>query len=418
MQLPRLRHNIAVMGALQGANYLISLLTLPYLTRVMGVEEFGRVSFVQAVMALIIALTDLGFSWSATRSIAVNRDNRQFVSRVFAATWAAQWCLAIGSILVLSALVPTVTFLRDDASLYYVGFGLVIGNVLLPLWLLQGLERMREVALIQLIGRVATLPLLFMLVKTPNDAVWAVASFSAGPIVAGIATVNWIYRSGLVERFRPSPSEIGNAITGASVLFLSKISMSIGALLPPIILGVVAGTTEAGYFGVADRVRRAVQALLGPISQALYPRMTLLFARDREAAQSLVSHSVMLVIILLGSAGVGIWVFADWIVRIIAGPDFGPAAGVLRCLAFLPLLVGVSNVLGIQVLLPNNFNAQFTKITSSAALLSVAIVVPLSYVNGAKGAAIAGVVAELYVCLFLSAALHRLGYRTTCSSKN
>lgn len=409
MSLPRLRHNIAALSALQAANYLIPLVTLPYLTRVLGVEAFGKYALVLAVMAYFVLLTDYGFSWSATRQIAANRDDHHVVSSVFSATWSAQWLLAFLSGLMLIATVTAMPVLQQDATLYFVGFTLVIGNVFLPLWLLQGLERMREVAIIQVTGRIATLPPLFLLVKDPEDVVWAVALAGAGPALAGVLSLYWISRNRLVRWQKPALSSALSALRDGGSLFRSKISISLYTMLTPLVLGAISGTTAVGYFTLADRIRRAAQAMLEPVSQAIYPRLSHLYTRDRSAAQNMIKRSAVIIIGLSAVSSLFIWMMADWLVMLLGGAEFTPAVTVLRWLAFLPLIMGLSNILGVQIMLPSGLNRPFNGIVYAAAIFGLLIVLPLVYWKGADGAAMAALLSETFVTIAMAAYLYKKG---------
>ena len=89
----RLLNNVMALGTIQLVNFIIPLITLPYLTRTLGVEMFGKIAFVQVVMTFASLFTDFGFSWSATREIAAVRHDRAKVAIIFSANWAAQWLL-------------------------------------------------------------------------------------------------------------------------------------------------------------------------------------------------------------------------------------------------------------------------------------------------------------------------------------
>lgn len=410
MPRPRLRHNIAALGALQAANYLIPLVTLPYLTRVLGAEAFGKFAFVLAVMAYFVLLTDYGFSWSATRQIAAHRDDRSLVSSVFSATWSAQWVLALISGLILVASITTIPLLRQDTGLYLAGFTLVVGNVFFPLWLLQGLERMREVAIIQVIGRLVALPPLFLFVKSTDDAIWAVTLTGAGPVIAGMLSLYWISRKRLIEWRRPTLMQMLSALRGGGALFLSKIFISIYTILTPLALGAISGTTAVGYFSLADRIQRAAQSLLLPISQALFPRMSHLYKHDPISAHHLLKRSTLIIIALSGTVSLFMWTTADWIVFMVGGVEFAAAATVLRWLAFMPLIIGLSNVFGVQIMLPNGLNRLFNGILGTAATLALLLMVPMIYWKGAEGAAIAGFIAETFITIAMAAFLYKLGY--------
>src|SRR5437879_13462413 len=101
MSQPRLLHNIAALGSLQIANYILGLVTIPIVTRALGVESWGHVAFAQVVLNYFIWVTNWGFYLSATRKVAANRGNIAALSEIFMGTWAAQWALGL---LVIGAL--------------------------------------------------------------------------------------------------------------------------------------------------------------------------------------------------------------------------------------------------------------------------------------------------------------------------
>jgi O-antigen/teichoic acid export membrane protein len=69
----RLFSNFFSLSILQGANYILPLITLPYLVRVLGTEKFCLISFAQTFMGYFAILTDYSFNLSATRGTVINK---------------------------------------------------------------------------------------------------------------------------------------------------------------------------------------------------------------------------------------------------------------------------------------------------------------------------------------------------------
>lgn len=69
--------NLISLATVQGLNYLLPLLTLPYLVRVVGVDKFGVLSLATVVIAFFIVVTDYGFNYTATREISLNKSNKR-----------------------------------------------------------------------------------------------------------------------------------------------------------------------------------------------------------------------------------------------------------------------------------------------------------------------------------------------------
>jgi len=104
-----------------------------------------------------------------------------------------------------------------------------------------------------------------------------------------------------------------------------------------------------------------------------------------------------------------LWLLADWFVLLLGGTEFRPAAAVLRLLAPLPLIIGLSNLLGVQIMLPRGLNAAFNGILSTAAATSLALIWPMATQWGAEGAAATILLVELMVTLCMAAMLWHRG---------
>lgn len=416
MSLPLLRHNIMALALVQMGNYAVPLLTLPYLTRTLGVESYGQVAFVQVVMAFAVLFVDFGFSLSTTRHISTCRDDPVQVSKTFFTTWLAQWLLLVLAALVLVVVVVGVPGLRMQASLYFWGFGLVLGHVLFPIWLFQGLEDLKAVAWVQLGSKLLSLPLLFVLVRTSEDAAWALGFFSVVSLLTGVFALGWIVRSNLLVWYRPSLDDVSMVYREAAVLFFSKISISLYTALVPLVLGAVCGPTQLAFFNIADKVKTVVQSMIGPVSQALFPRMSLLYQTNVPEANALARKTAWGVTILSGTVGGLVWFGADRILGVLAGGAFVEGALVLRWLAFVPCVVALSNLLGLQVMLPRGQNRAFALILSGASLLSLLVVYPLIKKNQAVGAAQLVLLVESMVTLAMAVYVWRVPLNGAASS--
>lgn len=420
--LPRLRHNIAALGIVQISNYILPLITLPYLTRVLGAEAFGKVAFAQVVMTYFVLLVDYGFSWSATRKVSAQRADRDALSRTFAATWVAQWLLVAFAAVVATAVVLSTDRLRPDAGLYAAAFSTVIGTALFPVWFLQGLERLQVVAVLQLLTRTLALLPIFLFIQHPQDAIWALLIQGGAGILAGIFSLYWMQRQSLVTWRIPDWRDILGALREGGALFGSRAAISLYTTLVPLVLGWLAGPVALAYFNLADKLRSAAQSMLSPLSQALFPRMSHLVHTDGHAAYALVQRSAVGVLIVAGAASAVLWFLADWLVLLLGGRDFLPAADVLRWLAPLPLVIGLSNILGVQIMLPFGLNRAFNVVLLSAAAASLVLIGPMVSYFQAIGAAQTMLAVEIWVTGAMAALLWRQGYfsarRWTFTSPN
>lgn len=398
------------LGMIQIANLTIPLFTLPYLTRVLGVEPYGKVALVQAITMYLILFVDFGFSWSATRAISASRHDHQAVSRIFWENWCAQWVLLCIAACALCTVVAAIPRFHGDIWLFTAGFAQVAANVMFPIWLLQGLEKLREAAVCQLLGRLLALPLIFLLVKSPEDAAFSLLLTGLGPILAGVFSLGWIWRHQLVSMVRPGLRQMISALRGSAHLFGSKLSVSAYSTLNPIILESAAGTMALGYFNLADKACTAAQCGLNPFSQAIFPRMANLYEHNPAQARKLLRLSILIVLGLAGVISVGLWLVADLAIHLLGGPNFAASADVLRWMALLPVIKGLSNIFSVQIMVPNGMHATMNKILASAGVLSIALIWPMSSWLGAVGAAQTSLLTESFVMLAMGYCVYRKGF--------
>ena len=134
--------NFSYLFLLQIAGYVFPLLTLPYLARVIGVDNFGRIAFASAIMVWIQTVADWGFNYTATRDVAKNRENKEKVSEIFSNVLWARCTLVLLSFIVLLILLCIVPQFRDNSEVILVTFLMIPGHVLFPDWFFQAIERM------------------------------------------------------------------------------------------------------------------------------------------------------------------------------------------------------------------------------------------------------------------------------------
>jgi O-antigen/teichoic acid export membrane protein len=125
--------------ALQGLNYIVPLLVLPYLMKVLGAEKFGYIGFALSTAQYMMLVVDFGFNLSATKRIALAKDNQEELNKIFSATVFAKMGLLLFSflLLLLVSLVPQFVIYRTTMLVMFL---MVVGQALLFVFLFQGLD--------------------------------------------------------------------------------------------------------------------------------------------------------------------------------------------------------------------------------------------------------------------------------------
>ncbi|MGI8959612.1 MAG: flippase [Bryobacteraceae bacterium] len=387
----QLRRNIFALSVLQIINYAVPLVSVPYLVRVLHPVGFGLLSFAQAIILLFDIVTDYGFSLSTTRTVATFRHNREMLSRTFWITVSAKLILMTGSALILAAIIILTHQSRDTALLYAAAFLNVIGTALFPVWLFQGLEEMKFTVKAQALARVLTIPAIFLLVRKPSDYFIAAAIQGSVLILATVFVLPATCKRIRVRPHVPSIAELVSVFRNGWHLFLTNIAGFAYSSTTVVILGLVGGKAQVGYYNAAEKLIRAASALLGPFTQALYPHLTALRVQSRESALQLIRKSLSWVTVVGFTASLATLCLAGPIGRLMFGSAFGPSINVLRCLSPLPFLYGLNSVFGNLTLIVFEIDRSMSRILSRCTGINALLSCGFSILWGAVGAAAATV---------------------------
>jgi PST family polysaccharide transporter len=394
---------------IQFANYIVPLIMVPYLVRVLGPAGYGAVAFAQGFVNYLVLFVEYGFDWSATRKISVHRENRKVVNEAALHVWAGKGLLALLGFAVLLGLIALVPQLGQVKWLLLALYGLVLGNVLFPTWLFQGMERMVAISVIDLGMKLGILAGVFVLVKLPEDVLLYAGLLGGGSLLAGLTGAVAAFRTFGLQLTGISANAVWEVLREGWTLFLSKGSVSLYTAGNAFILGMLTNHTVVGYYSAAEKIVKSVLGILGPISQAAYPRLSRLAAESKEVA--LLWGRRML--LLMGGVGCVLSalliVSAPVIVEVLLGSQYMPSVAVVRILAPIIFLIALSNVLGIQIMLPFGKDRVFTLIIFTAGALNVGGATVLAPAWQAAGMAVAVLSSELFVTVAMLVYLHVRG---------
>lgn len=253
---------------------LLPLITLPYLVRVLGVGNFGLVSFSLSVIMYFNILVSFGFELSATREISVNREDSQKVSEIFSSVMFIKIILLCVSFGVLTILIQVVDKFGEHAGLYYATFGIVIGNVLFPSWFFQGMERMKYITYVNVISKIIFAGLIFVFIKKESDFIYVPILNSLGIIIGGVYAIWLVIRLFSVKLIIPKKSIIIAQFKGSSHFFLSRLANNGSRYFATTIIGLYFGNVIVGYYAMVEKLYYAFMSLGSVVSQTLYPYMS------------------------------------------------------------------------------------------------------------------------------------------------
>jgi PST family polysaccharide transporter len=311
----------------------------------------------------------------------------------------------------MSAIIFTFEKFRQDWEIYYLTFGMVLGQVLFPVWFFQGMERMKYITFLNILAKLIFTIAIFVFVRKVEDYLYVPLLNSSGFIVAGVLGLWIILKDFGIEFKMPSWKEIKYQLKEGWYIFISTVAISLYTISNTFILGLFTNNTIVGYYSAAEKIIKAIQGLLGPISQTIYPHVSKLMYESKEYGIKFLRKVTFLIGSFSFVLSLIIFIFADLIVRIVLGFQYTESVIVLKILAFLPFIIGLSNIFGIQTMLTLNFRKAFSNILISASCLN--LVLALILVSSLKhiGISISVLISEMFVTVSMYIYLKNKGIK-------
>ncbi len=393
--------NFAYLSILKGLDIGLPLLIIPYLTHVLGTSYFGKYSFVLAIIQTINIFTSYGYLFSATKKISQNRDDKHVVNQIMNAVFAGRFIVAT-FIVVLVVMLSNVIF-KDEYEwfMFLTAIGMIYGDIFIPTWLFQGLEQMKYVTIVNAIAKLLFTMLVFAIVTRQQDFKYILLLNSLGCVTSAFFSMVLVKRMFKLYLFIPKWSVVREELKDGFSIFLSTLGMSVYRNLNIIILNYFVSSSAVGIYALAEKVIKALQSLINPISQALYPHFGYRIkesANRKKDLYSLFKIAVFLTILLV-VASLALY-FLTGYVGYVVGHDFTGSSGIINIM--LPVVVfGCLNyLLGFVGLV--NMDKQRFFLGAVVVSGTVAIIILLCTVNtfGIESAAWAMSISELLLFAF------------------
>ncbi len=305
--------NYAFMTILQVLNICFYLLIYPFLIRVLGAERYGLYAYALAIVTLFITFVSFGFDLPAAKKIAENAGNKEVLSQVLSEVTATKILLEIVALVIYACLFLLSSKMRGNALLFAIVFAQTITNIVFPQWYFQGVQRMRVVTYIQVALKLATLPLIFWLLRSPDDC-WIYALIVSASSVAG-GLIAWLivrFKDGLKINRVPFAT-VWRAVKETAPFFLTNATSILKEQGVVLLIGQFLGMSDVAIYDLANKIIVIPRTIFSKLNDALYPKM---MAQPSPARRKK---------ILIGEIAVGmgaialIAAFGYWAVLILGG---------------------------------------------------------------------------------------------------
>jgi PST family polysaccharide transporter len=401
--------NVFSLSVVQIANYVFPFITVPIVSRIIGPDKFGVLSFASSFVTYFTLLINFGFDLSATRAIAANRNNVEERNKIFNQVVLAKVLLFSVSLTLFIIALFTVPQLREENEVAIFSFFLCMSWVITPNWLYQGMQELSRVAMFNMVTKVIFTIIILLVVKEKSDYIWQPLAISVAQIIVGIYSFTYALKRYSITLRRTRLQPVLQLLWKEKVIFFSMVVINLYTTTNVVLLGFLQSEVQVGYYSAGYRLIVIIQSLISiPLSQAMFPFIGSAFGQSREKGLDVVRQMLPVVTFLTFSAAFILWLFGPLVIMLIYGHKFEPSIMVFRILAFVPVVIGWSNMFGIQTMINLKMDKVFFRITALGAVSSILLNFLFVTRFGFVGTAMSWVLTEILIvlCMYFVLAKH------------
>ncbi|AND79465.1 flippase [Streptococcus pantholopis] len=392
------RFNFLMNFILTISNFIFPLLTFPYVSRVLGASGVGTVTFATSIISYFSMVGMLGIPTYGIRACAKVRDNEEKLDKTVQEIMLLNALVMLLALVALTIAVATVPKLSQEKLLYLLMSSTLVFNVLGVDWLYKALERYSYITVRSIVFKLLSLILMFLLVKNSGNYViyGGLTVFAA----VGSNLLNFLNLRRIVHLKPMKNLDLKQHLKPTLSFFLLTVSSTIYLNVDTTILGFVKGDTEVGYYSAAVKVKQILVSIVTSLGAVLLPRLSFYFEKKRhEDFKYLVQKALNFVFVVAVPLVVYFIITSKESILFLSGDAFLPAVLPMQLILPTVLFIGLSNLMGMQILVPTNREKLVVLSTVIGAVLDILLNIFLIPLLGASGAAIASTAAELSVAL-------------------
>ena len=397
--------NVASLGVVQMVNFIFPLITVPYVSRIIGPEGYGIINYAMAFIVYFTLLIAYGFDLTATRRISKNPEITN-VSIIASEVLSARLGLFLISSLFFLISYLYIEPLSRTGVVSIILFIGTLSTVISPQFIFQGFQDLGIFAKVNFIRGILNTILVFVLIKQNSDYIWIPVLTAFFSITINIYLFFYSKKKFKISYQIVDFNRIIKLILDEKMIFFSTVVISLYTSTNTVVLGFFADNNEVGYYTTSQNFLNIVNSVLSiPLATALYPYIGKAFGNSKEAGLEKIRIVTPMIFYLTFFASLMVLVFAPIVIRIFYGHKFDLAIPALRIISFLPFIISMSNVFGIQVMLNLNFDRLFFKTTLIASVLGVFLNIFMSKYFGYLGTAWNCLIIEAIVTFLMFMAL-------------
>lgn len=386
-EVRRLLKNFFSLSVLKLVNVVLPFVTLPYLIKVLGLQQYGAIVLALSLIAYFQSITDYGFNLSATREVAKHKKSRKQLNFIYSKTLTSKIYLLIFSLIVIVPIISLVPQFKEDLLVYLLMCLMLIGQTLFPEWFFRGIEQMGYIAGLNFVVKMIFTIGVFTLIKQPQDYWIYPLLLGLSYILISVYSYYLITKNFNIRFYLIRKNKVLKNLKSNFPLFVNQFVPNLFNNTTNFLVGILLGKTAIGLFGAIRQVLQILTVFNGVVSMVVFPYLTINKDKFDIFRKSYSVLFILLAFILV--------ILHTYILELIGIND--PDASIV----FYILLMGVVSIVIYSIyatnyLIARGFDIVVMRITILSSLIGFALSYPLIHYFGVVGGAI-----NIFICQFI-----------------
>lgn len=371
------------------------LITTPYTSRVLGADGIGEYSFTASIVSYFTMFAVLGTNTYAQREIAYNQTDKKKRSNIF---WEMVLFRSITSIIAI-AFYCIILFGVRFRAIYLIQMLTIISVATDITWFLQGLEEFGKTVFRNVLFKIINIAFVLLFIRAKEDLNVYVFGICFLQFLSTLSL--WTYVPKYVEKVKISEINVKKHLKSTLLLFIPTVAIQVYTVLDKTMIGMFSiDSIENGYYEQSLKLSRMILTIITSLGTVMVPRIGKLFlSGETQLIKKYMYRSYNFVWFLSIPLAFGLIGISKNLVPWFYGPGYDKVVELQSILALLVIAVGISNVTGIQYMVPTKKEKMFNICVICGSVLNFALNLLLIPRLLSVGAAIASVSAEFFISI-------------------
>ncbi|MBQ3885854.1 MAG: flippase [Ruminococcus sp.] len=393
------KFNFIMESILTMSTFIFPLITFPYVTRILGANGTGKVAFATSIISYFNIIAQLGIPKYGIRACAKVRDDKEKLTRTAHELLIINIVMSLISYLLLASAIILIPKLRHEKLLYIIISFTILFNTIGMEWLYKALEQYAYITVRSIIFKFIALLSMFMFVRHEGDY----QIYGAVSILAASASniFNFIHVHKYISMKPVGNYNYRQHLKAVAVFFAMACATTIYTHLDTVMLGFMKTDDDVGYYNAAVKIKVILVSIVTSLGTVLLPRVSYYIQQGKtEEFRKITRKALNFVMLIATPLTVYFIMFAKAGILFLSGKNFYDSIVPMQLIMPTLILIGLSNITGIQVLVPLGKEKVVLYSEIAGAVVDLALNAVLIPFMASSGAAIGTLVAEFVVLAY------------------